>query len=313
MIVFNEKLFAEKILIEGFSKNKFVYKECLIIARYLRHNLNKEYIFTVDMSDKQIRATQSIVDIELANKLNKFCVKHYPSFNIIQYANAIENIIKYSKTKELREMKNVIITKKEIDSIHAIEDFRYRKFLFVLLVLCKYFHAEGKGYYCNFTINDMVKIANVTFSRAEKDSLLNKLYNLDFINPTYKKSIEILFVDEDLESPTLLEFVPDDNLILNYEKYAGEYVTACIKCGTLFRYTEKQKRSKPKYCKKCKATINVKPPIECVCVTCSKKFLVDGNYKTDKCKECYKKYRADYNKKFVMTSQPTGNKQSVEN
>ena len=226
MIIFDEKTYAEKLLENGFGK--FMSRRDLeILAKYY--------------------CWQGIGYSRIEKNLQEFCLKHNPEFNIIKNIGKINGAINVAKRENLKLPIPIIVTENEINKIKTIEDYRYQKILFVMIVIAKFSaHYYNKkfylpnNYYVNITFREITRIAKVNFNRREKGKIIQKLVALGFIIIPNKGHFKLLYGDN--ESATFIE-VNDVENIISYFPYF------CEKCGK----TIDNKSKRHNLCDKCYA------------------------------------------------------------
>lgn len=219
--IFYEKERAEWLLENGFS-SFMSYSDLLILAKYFKH---------MGKNRTQIRKS-----------LLAFCVKYNPDFNDVLSRKKIDSVINKAQKYGLRLKFDVPITKKEMASIKAIGDYKKEKILFVMLVISKYFRLNptnlkeklpskyDENFYVNEKLTDIVKMAGINITKAERQRIIHELKMTGLIDATLKGSYKIEFVDS-TSKPSF--FVTDMNNIVSF------YPFLCQKCGKII---EKKKR-----------------------------------------------------------------------
>ena len=238
--IFDELLYAEKLLANGFVK--FMSRKDLII-------LAKFYFFK-GLDEEQIR-----------KKLNMFCYKYNPEYNEIIFGNSIDTAIKKSKQSALSIPSDIFITKHEIDCIKRVSNYRVEKILFVILVCSKFYKQSSDIWHKNkdseywstrFSVNAVLSpylsLAKVYANRQEQESivydLIDKGYLLsDVNNPSKDGWLEVLYADNACQPEDVFAVISSrDNMIDFYPPYL-----VCLGCG---KEIEKDHNSR-KYCGDC--------------------------------------------------------------
>ena len=283
--IFNEKDHIEAMMFSGCVDSVNINRTIKKLARYnyyVKHLRNEE-------------SYSAIVDYMNIN---------YPYFSEVGSYSDINGCIKDAAKSAWKDINSVVITKKELEAISALDDIRQEKIAFVLLADAKYDNTyKQKNINLSYLSNsDLYRMARVTMPTKERSMFLNFLYTNSLvevnINPTttHKK---LLYIDDSDE---------DVGLILtenNYKELAFTYLNwkngggykECKNCGRLFRT---KKEGNQVYCKKCapkNTTMEVKI---IVCQDCGAEVTVDAkNNKTTRCEECQERHRNTYMKEFM--------------
>lgn len=281
MIIFDELSFANRMLEKGFIKCFSIY-ELSVYAKYLK-SINKE--------NDEIEAEL----ISFSKKWNKDFIYEvdYPKID-----KAVKSIDEYS----LRIAKPVYVTENEWNKIMELNNEKYRRVLFTMLVISKYYKSNNTKitkdekpddnnidtyndtYFCNFSDVDILKLSGVKFrEKDEKTKMFNYFYKNDFIDITQgKKSIRIIKIIN--SDGKIKETITDyDNIILYYERLVGEKIGECKECGKLFRQS---KSNNGQYCYKHRG---YKPQEykTITCIDCEKDVVVDSkDNETCRCESC---------------------------
>ena len=221
-IIFDEQEYAKKLLSHGFAR--FMSQNDLnILAKYLRF---------IGKKPRQIKSD-----------LEQFCIKHNPSFNMVVSGYKIKKAINLSKKYKLRLHIDVPITKKELQTIREIENYRYEKILFVMLVIAKYFGLRKQNYkekvfFVKERFTYILSLAKIHVSKVERYKIHYDLEQTKLIETTLSNSFIINFVDCD-GSPEIV--VHDTNKIADF------YWPACASCGKPY----KKRGGNHKMCDEC--------------------------------------------------------------
>jgi len=238
--IFDELLYAEKLLANGFVK--FMSRKDLII-------LAKFYFFK-KLDEEQIR-----------KKLNAFCYTYNPEYNEIIFGNSIDTAIKKSKQSKLSIPDDIVITKQEIDRIKKIGNYRVEKILFVILVCSKFYKQSSdvwhknkdSEYWCtrfsvNAVLSPYLSLAKVYANRQEQESMVYDLIDKgcllsDVNNPSKDGWLEVLYADNDCLSEDIFATISSrDNMLDFYPPYL-----ICSGCGKEINKGGNNK----KYCEDC--------------------------------------------------------------
>lgn len=271
MRILNEIEYAKELEDKGFIQRKYGF-ELKILAKYY--------------------CSIGIKDDELKKKLIEFCKLHIPKYNEIKYIKMVKNACRYGEDYSLFVVKPVRITLAEIEKIQKLNDLKVEKVAFVLLVLAninkqsysqyikdkikkiiklnssrkkpiewdklkKNFPNVHKGYYVNNGINEIFKLAKVYLNKKEKNAVIKKLIDKEFISMTYscKYKLDYIFHQEEENAVIINNF---DDFVLEYDYLIGDNIGHCECCGKPFRIMS----NKHKYCKECAREINIQKTIE---------------------------------------------------
>jgi hypothetical protein len=204
MIIPCEKEYAEERLVSGFTRQGS-FDDLKILAKYFR------------FLGKNTPQTEKA--------LIEFCEKFSYCYNQRLFEKKIKNAVNDSKKEELRIFSPIGVTKKELESIRKIQDFRKQKILFIMLVTAKMFGMRTKNgiLYCNVSLTEILRLAKVKALAQEKMDLTRALNVSGLINTNGNSSYEILFLDEKQDAFEIL--VTEKNDIISHLLFQ------CPKCG----------------------------------------------------------------------------------
>jgi len=220
MKIFDELSYAKNLLEKGFDENRFS-TDLLILAKYYRY---------LEYKEKQIK--KSLID---------FCIQFDPYFNLVLNDESLRNAVINSREYKLVLPVDVPITEHELESIKKLDNFRYEKVLFVMLVVAKYFKLTRKHnkeekdfddgkYRENLSFSTIYRLAHI----AEKpgENIKHKLSELGFADPgnIRPESIRLNFTDTNDKSEIKIIVTDMNNIISFYPIY-------CSWCGKIL--TEK--------------------------------------------------------------------------
>ena len=213
MMIFCEKEYAENLLQKGF-KTFMSQRDLSILAKYFKY-----------LGKSQPEIEKELID---------FCYKHNPDFNEVIFDYKINKALNASKKYDLRIFTDVNITKREMDTIRAINNYQYQKILFVLLAISKYFDKNKNEYYTKTRFPSLLKYAKVYYNKQQKIEALNYLNSTNLINTTYQGSYRINYVDNLDDAENIIIISDMDNMIDFFPSY-------CSCCGKQIIKKYKQK------------------------------------------------------------------------
>lgn len=154
MIIFDEKIYAEDLIKNGYKNKKYITYDNIILVKYWKY--------------------QGLHEDQIKEKLHKFMVDFENLFsgaNIISHKikKAMDVGMKYDLLTDI----SVQITQSELDCINQLPSIETRKMMFVLLVVWK-----GKGSPKRFKISntDLMKLSGV--KTTSSDVFWNYIYQI---------------------------------------------------------------------------------------------------------------------------------------
>lgn len=292
MMILNEELYAKNLLLGKNKDVKSAVKKIGYITRYNAQVLNKS-------DDDNYSST-----VQWMNK-------HQDNFDESSYSNVISKAIKGSKKRPLYKIDNIIITKKEFDTIKSLNNIREEKILFVLLCMAKQQSKVLKftDGLVRYTITDLCKSARISVPADEREYILHNILVKGFISCPKKndtKCLRVNFLEENGEAELILNEIDCQELAYAYLKLKnGSGFKRCRRCGRLMN-----SRNKNDFCQYCvkssqdsnyiwcidcgdEVEISERDGQTCRCYTCQELFR--RKYKTLK--------QQEYRSSFVDSSQ----------
>jgi hypothetical protein len=235
-IIFYEHEHCEKILAEGVDR--ITQRDLNYLAKYWDHH---------GETPSQIR-----------KNLIQFCMDNDKYFNEIQSRQKLRRALSQAKNYNLRFPNPVEITKSELNSIESLDNYKYEKFLFVMLVVAKFFkehrskkvvqeNAYDSYLYSNASMKDIKDIAGIAMTYKEWDTLKHELTVAALISPTRMggKCWNIGFNSPDDE--VIITVSDYRNPVSYYQEYKSEEMMDCAICGV----KTVRKSNRHKYCNLC--------------------------------------------------------------
>jgi len=240
-MIFDEKSYAENMNKNGFT-NGLRQKDLFIYAKWLKY-IGKNFS-------------------QIKTDLNEFCKKHEPKYNEIIHANYIKRALREVKKHHLRIPIEIHITKNELEVIDNINNIKYQKALFIILLVSKYFklnpvkilskknkeHKKDNNFNCYFNSNikTAIELAKIKLTKKERIKMQRYLIENKYLENTENATLKVLFAEIDGES--IININNYNNIILYYENYIGmKDAIHCIKCNKIIEKTN----NKQKYCMEC--------------------------------------------------------------
>lgn len=224
MIIFDEKQRVEDLLKNGF-KSKTALLDFILLGKYLI----AEGFSGNDLKNELIKI--------LSDKQELIPASYLPTI--------IPKIIRVATNNPLQEKKTIYITEMELKEIEKFSE-KAQRIAFVYLVCYKFYGKE-------FVIKpiETKKFARLTNLRNNQLYMLeNELFNSGFLSEKETRTdlFYIVNLPKNDSSDVLIKINDYRDFILNYEKYKGENVVNCKRCGKLI----KRNSNAQIYCKDCK-------------------------------------------------------------
>lgn len=232
-LILNEKKLLNKSLDEGYIDDKKPTSTIGILAKYCLNN-NMDTKQTIDFIDS-------------------FFKNNYLQYNYVKWIDTIERIVRNvyrSKDYELMQVDSVEITESELETIGALQNLKYEKLAFSLLVYAKIYNKINNNdrNWVNEQHKYIFSDAKLAVNVKEQGVMINGLKELGLVTPsTFNEStnINVNFVDKD--SPVVLEITDFRNFVYEYLKWKGKNIIKCEECDLLIR----QRNNRQKYCASC--------------------------------------------------------------
>ena len=241
-LILNEMKQAEKMIKEkrlGEDKNESIK----ILIKYYKH--------------KEIGSDKT------RNEIEDFLSSTTSDFNSVKMGDYLDGLVNscYKNNWTLLQREDIIITKKEIESIRKLNDRNLEKLCFVMLIMCKADNIEESkyGFWVNRDITEIFNESNIKRNSVLQDAMLRKLREskyMDLSSNVRKMGLKLNYVDKikDYSGEEIsIKLNKFEQLDLVYLKLIGERIIECEECGKLIQ----QINNKIKYCKKCSVYKNI--------------------------------------------------------
>ena len=281
--VFNEKASIEEMMKIGFVDEVNINRTIKKLARY------NYYVAGLNEEDNY----NAIVEY-----MNKNCF----DFSEVGSYSDIKGCIKDASKSAWKDIRQVIITKSELEFIQSLDDIRQEKLAFVLLADAKYDNAyKHKQINLSYLSNsDLYRLARVTMPIKDRSMFLHFLYDKHLveinINPTTTHKRLLYLSEHDDEVGIVLTENNYKELAFTYVNWKSGGYKECKSCGRLFKA-----KTNGKYCKKCSPKYR---PIETktiVCIDCGKEIVVDGNSNRKiRCDDCQHIKQLEYQRSSMQ-------------
>ena len=228
MIIFNDKSKFERLQKKGFDK--FINNTDLyILCRTYRE--------------------EGFSDADIYSKVVEFCRKWRTDFNEAHYQDKILRAIEECDNKKIHSNR-VCFHSYEICEIKELGDYDLIKFAFVCMCLAKkdnadYIYLNINGIY---KLSDICSLAGIKKTKKQQEAYLYRLNEVGFWECDLKPLLRYRMMHIKDEGEEVLNFVPDVDLILNFEKLHSKDIVTCTVCGKLMRNNYEN----PMICRYCK-------------------------------------------------------------
>lgn len=268
--IFDEKSITEEIINNGIVDDVNINKTIKKLARY------NYYV-------KCLNADENY------NNIIEYMNEHCPDFSEVGSYSDIKGCIKDASKGAWKDIKQVIITKSELDLIKSLNDIRQEKIAFVLLADAKYDNA-CKNIHLNLSylsVSDLYRLSRVTMPIKDRNMFLNFLYDKKLveinINPSSSHKKLLYVSNNEDEVGLVLNANNYKELAFTYLNWKSGGYKECKSCGRLFKI----KKGNQLYCKKCSPKRLLMDVKLIVCQDCNKEVFIDAkDNKTCRCETC---------------------------
>ena len=267
MMILNEELYVKNLLLGKNKDIKSFAKKIGYITRYNAQILNK-------CEDENYSST-----VQWMNK-------HQDNFDESSYSTIISKAIKASRKRPLYKIDDIIITKKELDTIKSLNNIREEKILFVLLCMAKqqsevFKFTDGL---VKYTITDLCNSARISVPASEREYILYDILTKGLISCPKKndtKCLRVNFIEENGETELVLNEIDCQELAYVYLRWKNKNgFKRCRKCGRLM-----SSRNKKDFCPYCEQSNRDNNHIWCI--DCGDEVEIsEFDNETCRCEKC---------------------------
>lgn len=245
-----------------------------------------------------------------------FMNKHYPDFMYHSYVDIINRDINKAYKYRIKDVNIINITKKEMDTILALNDIKKEKIAFVILAFAKYQNAESQKSNDTFyaKTSEIFKYARVVIPAKERDLYFGFAYKEGLLKHNFSigyNALTAAFVDHD-EDEIALTLDEYDYLELAYAflNYKNGGYKRCKMCGRWFK--PKNNNMHEWYCSMHKNDVAKLEYKEIKCVECGTSFVVSSkNNKSCRCQACQYIHRSNYMRDLMKNKREITNSVST--
>lgn len=204
---------------------------------------------------------------ELRRALEAFLLSCDPTASIVLWSDTLDHAMKAAAKYPIIILDGIEITKKEMETVDAIDGRQLKRLAFTLLCVSKYAHAVSSKneYWVNTPDNEIMAMANINTSVKRQSQMFSQLRDFGLIRFSKRVdnlSVQVLFVDQDGEP--VLHISDFRNLGYQYLKYHGEPFFVCTECGVTEKIRDPAYLSRKKYCDDCAAKVRIRQNVNSV-------------------------------------------------
>ena len=187
--------------------------------------------------------------------IDEFLLRCNPRMNISRWRDYIDVCIQRSENRCLINIKDIPITRSELDVISTLPNDSMKKLLFTLLCLAKYEHAvhpKNDGW-VNMDRKRIFSLSNITTTVYKQQLLINDLKNTGYIS--YSKIVDNINIHVSIIDDTgepVLNISDFRSLGNQYMNHVGGGYIKCRCCGVMV----KRNNGRHLYCKSCSIDID---------------------------------------------------------
>jgi uncharacterized protein YggT (Ycf19 family) len=237
-VTLNESEIVKKALEGEYEENNII----------ITLNLLLKYYYIEGMIDR----------LKLREQLLNFLKNNYNGYKRAKWENTITKIVdrflrvvRENKTEvKLIDIKEVKITKAELDFISKLNDIKLEKIAFIMLIYAKLSNVmmNGTEGWINKSCSTICKEAKVNLKGTDKEKIFNELYNIGYIKQRLhnaKTNMQVCYINE--ESETELIINDFDKVVYYYTLWKNQEMIRCERCSKPIKVTN----NKRKYCSVC--------------------------------------------------------------
>lgn len=246
---------------------KFILDEKAYVQELFEHKtMGKSEKISIRLLLKHYKSLGMDKD-EAIKQLVAFMSQNMPQFKEFQWKTTIQRLadLVYENNQELFVIKPVLITKRELEAILSVSDFKQQRVLFCLLVYKKVQNQMNlqENQWFNGSLSEIFKMARINGTHGTIDSQCRMVYELKeagyLVLAKRIKSLNLFlnYMDLNVSEDDEISMVIDDfnDVVYYLYKHLGERVVQCQCCKSMIKLKKKERASR-KYCNSCKKIIN---------------------------------------------------------
>lgn len=190
---------------------------------------------------------------ETRRKLEEFILSCDSAASLPKWSKSLDRTVKRNWGEPLVSIDFIPISTSELDKIQKLKGEQIRRLAFTLLCLGKYQKRVNglNDYWVCAKESEIVRLANINTSLKRRCLMfkrLNELNLIEFSKRADNTNVRICFADKE---PPALKITNFKNLGYQYMMYCGKPYFACVRCGTVTKYSNPNVGRKQLYCKEC--------------------------------------------------------------
>lgn len=235
MIIFDELIYAENIIKNGYKNDKYIRYDNIILVKYWKYK---------GLDERQIREELGLIMDKFGKLYNQNILKR-------KIDDAMHIGMKYDLLTDV----TVSITQGEIDAIGQLGNLRLEKMLFVLLVIWKH-----RGMTKRFRVSnaDIMRLAgermhgNTFWDCIYKITQTKMLSMVNYRNRAYY----VMHIEPDGDEVVRINKF-NDPVLYYLNLFEPEKYMNCEMCGVPVEYYKTRK-----YCEECARIVNIRRTVE---------------------------------------------------
>ena len=246
---------------------KFILDEKAYVNELFEHKtMGKSEKISIRLLLKYFRSL-GLTKEDAISELVLFMKANLPQFKEFQWKTTINHLatLVYDNEQELIVVDKVFITKRELETILAFDDFKQQRVLFCLLVYKKVQNVMNKqeNQWFSGSLSEVFKMARINGKSGTIDAQCRMVYEFKEAGlVTLAKRIKSLnlhlnYIDLNIDENSEIAMVIEDfnDVVYYLYKHLGERVVQCQQCGRMIKL-KKNERASRKYCQSCKKITN---------------------------------------------------------
>lgn len=217
---------------------------------------------------------------EVRKLLDEFLMQCDPDASLVSWSSALDKITRNASKYPPIQIDHINISPGELEWIEKLEGKQFRRLVFTLLCVSKYWNivSDTNNNWVNTDDKEIFQMANVSATAAKQDLMYGNLIKLGYIRQSKRiDSLNIQMLTPCVQNEEGLCVKDFRNLGYQYMKYCGEPFFECERCGITVKekaysatrsLCDGKRRVDPgrkhKYCQSCAMEIRLKQNVDSV-------------------------------------------------
>jgi hypothetical protein len=187
---------------------------------------------------------EGLTQHETQLKLAEFCLDNDPYFNLIINRIRLKRAINHAENFLLRKPGDILIHQMELDIISKINNYKYEKIIFCMLVCAKYYREYPsrktvrysrytQGIYNNQKIKDIIDISATAMTKKEWRIAKHELTKIGILTPTIIDPNRFALGFNQIPNMPAIIISDYRNIVGYYQIYKGDNMIYCIECNVI--------------------------------------------------------------------------------